>query len=189
MKTRMRILTSVSALLMLANFGTVVASQTTNSPEPACDVTRPNGKGTFREQPSPGLYGNGALSMAPWTDGTVVFKPGGPGFVMQDGSLGMKWGWRRGVRGQLKIEGRRVDAPAPPLQSEIACCGYGDIGFQSTYLIFPTPGCWEVTGRVGEASLTFVTLVVQIGAGPSPLGPLPALCGTSVNCYNPPRAR
>jgi hypothetical protein len=43
---------------------------------------------------------------------------------------------------------------------------YGDIGFQPSYLIFSTPGCWEVTGRVGEASLTFVTRVVKTGDGP-----------------------
>ena len=34
-------------------------------------------------------------------------------------------------------------------------------------VVFPTPGCWEVTGRVGTASLTFVTLVQRIGVGPS----------------------
>jgi hypothetical protein len=38
--------------------------------------------------------------------------------------------------------------------------------FQATRLVFPTPGCWEVTGRVGEASLTFVVVVVKIGEGP-----------------------
>ena len=189
MNLKIRALASVSALLMLVNSGKAGAGQITNSPEPRCNVTRPNGQGAAREQPEPSLYGNGALSVAPWPDGTVVFKPGGPGFVMRDGSLGMKWGWMRGVRGQLKIEGHRLDAPAPLLQSEIACCGYGDIGFQPTYLIFPTPGCWEVTGSVGEARLTFVTLVVKIGAGPSTVGdPVPAVCGTSVNCSdNPPR--
>ena len=33
--------------------------------------------------------------------------------------------------------------------------------------MIPTPGCWEVTGRVGNASETFVTSVVKIGDGPS----------------------
>jgi hypothetical protein len=77
----------------------------------------------------------------------------------------MKFGWERGVRGQLTIEGRRLDASAPPLRADIPR-GYGDIGFQSTAIIFPTPGCWEVTGQVGSATLTFVTKVVKIGAGP-----------------------
>jgi hypothetical protein len=133
---------------------------------PACHVTRANGQGTFMEGMSPDLYGNALISTGLWPDGTVVFKPGGPGFVTDDGALAMKWGWRRAVRGQLRIEGRRLDGPAPPLRADIPA-GYGDFGFQASALIFPTPGCWEVMGRVGTASLTFVTLVQRIGDGPS----------------------
>jgi hypothetical protein len=39
--------------------------------------------------------------------------------------------------------------------------GYTDSGFTPSTLIFPVVGCWEVTGTVGEDSLTFVTLVVR----------------------------
>jgi hypothetical protein len=133
---------------------------------PTCHVTRANGQGTFVEGMSPDLYGNVLLSTGLWPDGTVVFRPGGPGYITDDGALAMKWGWRRAVRGQLRIEGRRLDGPAGPLRSEIPA-GYGDFGFQSSALIFPTPGCWEVTGRVGTASLTFVTRVKRIGEGPA----------------------
>jgi hypothetical protein len=133
---------------------------------PTCNVTRANGQGTFIEGMSPDQYGNALISTGLWPDGTVVFKPGGPGFVTADGALGMKWGWRRAVRGQLRIEGRRLDETGPPLRAEIPS-GYGDFGFQSSALIFPTTGCWAVTGRVGTASLTFVTLVQQIGGGPA----------------------
>jgi hypothetical protein len=133
---------------------------------PTCQVTRPNGQGTFLEGLSPALHGNALISTALWPDGTVVFKPGGPGFVTADGALAMKWGWQRGVRGPLRVEGRRLDESAPPLGADIPA-GYGDFGFQSSALIFPTPGCWEVTGRVANASLTFVTLVQRIGDGPS----------------------
>ncbi|PYR14739.1 MAG: hypothetical protein DMF95_31490 [Acidobacteria bacterium] len=101
-----------------------------------------------------------------WPNGTVVFKPGGAGFVTRDGSLGMKFGWRRGVSGQLKIDGRRLDAVAPPLRSEVPS-GYGDRGFQATYVIFPTEGCWEVTGTVGDAHVTFITKIVKIADGPA----------------------
>jgi hypothetical protein len=131
-----------------------------------CNVTRANGQGTFIEGLSTDLHGNVLISTGLWPDGTIVFRPGGPGFVTDDGALGMKWGWRRAVRGQLRIEGRRLDGSAPPLRAEIPA-GYGDFGFQSSALIFPTTGCWEVTGRVGTASLTFVTLVQRIGNGPS----------------------
>jgi hypothetical protein len=81
-----------------------------------------------------------------------------------DGSLSMKFPWWRGVRGKLIIEGRRLDASAPPLRASIPE-GYGDTGFQATALIFPTEGCWEVTGKVGETRLTFVTRVVKAGGG------------------------
>jgi hypothetical protein len=132
-------------------------------------VTAPNGVAAGEDQAEPGSYGNARVSVGPfglWPDGTVVFRPGGAGFITRDGSLGMKFGWRRGVPGQLTIEGRRLDAAAPPLRSEVPG-GYGPRGFQATYVIFPTPGCWEVTGRVGDAAVTFVTRVVKIGDGPA----------------------
>jgi hypothetical protein len=106
-------------------------------------------------------YGNGKLWTILWPDGTVVFQPDGPGFVGEDGSLSMKWGWYRGVRGRLTIRGKRLDGTAPPLRANIPE-GYRDTGFQSTALIFPTEGCWEVTGQVGETTLTFVTRVIRL---------------------------
>jgi hypothetical protein len=73
----------------------------------------------------------------------------------------MKWPWWRGVHGELTITGQRLDAPAPPWQSDIPE-GYGETGFQATALIFPTAGCWEITGKADGASLTFVVLVIRI---------------------------
>jgi hypothetical protein len=75
-----------------------------------------------------------------------------------DGSMGRKLGWTRLTPGTLVITGRRLDANAPPLRSNVAD-GYGDLGFQSTAVIFPTAGCWEVTGKTETATLTFVTYV------------------------------
>ena len=123
----------------------------------SCPVTVPSEKN--------GKYGNEALTTGLWPEGKVVFKPGGAGFVLEDGALSMKFWWWRLVRGRLTIEGRRLDKPAPPLGARIPN-GYGGIGFQATSLIFPSPGCWEVTGRVGDKSLSFVTLVEKIGEGP-----------------------
>jgi hypothetical protein len=134
-----------------------------------CAVTTPNGIAAGEDHADSGSYGNAQVSVGPfglWPDGTVVFKPGSAGFITRDGSLGMKFGWRRGVSGQLRIEGRRLDAVAPPLRSEVPG-GYGGRGFQATYVIFPTPGCWEVMGHVGDATVTFITRVVKIGDGPS----------------------
>ena len=137
------------------------------SAPPTCAVTRPNGV-RYTAEPSGGNYGNDALVTGLWLGGKVVFKPGGAGFVLSDGALSMKFWWWRLRPGRLKLEGRRLDGPAPPMRASIPD-GYGEIGFQSTALIFPTPGCWEVTGRVSDASLTFVTLVEKVGEGPTHL--------------------
>ena len=127
----------------------------------ACPVTEPNGNAPPGAQSSDSYYGNGTLWTTPWPDGVVVFRPGGPGSIESDGSLHMKFPWVRGVRGKLTIQGKRLDAPAPPLRAHIPD-GYGDTGFQATGIIFPSEGCWEVTGKVGDSSLTFVTRVVRV---------------------------
>jgi hypothetical protein len=141
----------------------------TSTPLPAeilndgCPVSQPNGAVPPGERPedASNVLGNGAIWVGLWPDGTVVFAPDGPGGVEEDGSLSMKFWWWRGVEGRLAITGRRLDGDAPPLQASIPD-GYGDTGFQATGLTFATPGCWEVTGRVGDASLTFVTRVVSL---------------------------
>ena len=127
---------------------------------PRCPTTAPNESTPPGEDPSKrGYHGNEALwTDLSWPEGKIVFRPGGVGRVLPDGSLSIKFPWWRGVRGKLALEGRRLDAPAPQLRSNVPE-GYGDIGFQATALIFPTEGCWEVTGRVGDSVLTFVVLV------------------------------
>ena len=140
-----------------------------------CKVTKPNGRGPEAVAAAllqAGLpnnnYGNGSLAVDLWPGGTIVFKPDGGGFVQRDGSLGMKFAWWRGVRGKLTIDGRRLDksiAARPRMESRPNA--YPEDGWLPTYLIFPTPGCWQVTGRIGKANLTFVTRVVKIGDGPS----------------------
>jgi len=79
--------------------------------------------------------------------------------LQKDGSIEIKFPWWRAVRGELRIEGRRLDQSAPPLRSDFS--SYGPTGFQATGIIFPTEGCWKITGRAGEASLTFVVIVVR----------------------------
>jgi hypothetical protein len=80
--------------------------------------------------------------------------------VEEDGSIGWKFGWWRLVAGTVTIEGRRLDDSAPPLRPSVPD-GYGLQGFQASGVFFPTEGCWEVTGRVGESELTFVTFVLR----------------------------
>jgi hypothetical protein len=137
------------------------SSEALVSPEApsSCPITKPNGNNPPGDS-GPGGYGNEALwtNLYMWSeDGTV---PVDREHVLADGEFGgMKWAWYRFVPGKLTIEGRRLDGPAGPLRADIPD-GYGVMGFQVSGLIFPTDGCWEVTGRVGDASLTFVTYVI-----------------------------
>ena len=55
-------------------------------------------------------------------DGKMVFRPDGAGRRYPDGSLGTEIAWYRakGLGGkQLRIPGKRLDAPAPPLRADI----------------------------------------------------------------------
>ncbi|MGH9202570.1 MAG: hypothetical protein ACRD2A_15205, partial [Vicinamibacterales bacterium] len=127
------------SVLTIGSEGSTLAAFDQVEAATTCDVTEPNGIVAGTDQPDAHSYGNRHISVGPfglWPEGTVVFKPGGPGFVTRDGALGMKFGWTRGVRGQLRIEGRRLDAPAPLLRSEVNN-GYGSIGFHASYVVFP----------------------------------------------------
>jgi len=143
---------AVALLLGATNSGPSAAATVSER----CPVTFPQG----------GMYGNTALRVALPAGGKFVFKPGGPGFIDRDGALGIKFAWDRLMPGRLFVGGRRLDGSAAPARSYMSP-SVDEIGAQGTYLVFPTPGCWEITGRVGDAKLTFVLLVEKIGDGPS----------------------
>lgn len=129
-----------------------------STPSP-CRVTAPNGDRPPESQGGDGGYGNDALwtNLWMWGEGEVLVPPS---HVLPDGSFGpMKWAWYRYTSGKIEVTGRRLDAPAPPLQ-DVTPDGYGNRGFQVSGLIFPTEGCWEITGSIGNDQLRFVTLVI-----------------------------
>ncbi|MET7328197.1 hypothetical protein [Nonomuraea sp. NPDC005650] len=131
-----------------------------------CPVTLPGAAPTSSNgTPGPffgreSSYGNGSLWVGGLAPGGVIEADAA--LVQPDGSISMKYGWWRGVAGKLEISGRRLDGPAGPLRSEVPD-GYGETGFQATGVDFPVAGCWEVTGRVGSAGLSFITLVTLAG--------------------------
>ncbi len=118
-----------------------------------CPITLPNGSPPPGRTAGTEFHGNGAIWVGLYTANVVVDEP------EPDASVDAKLGWWRGVPGRLTITGRRLDGTAAPLTASVPD-GYGESGFQATALSFPTPGCWEITGRAGEATLTFVTLVI-----------------------------
>ena len=137
-----------------------------------CNVTAPNGIMPGSTGPQKGIHGNRHLAVGPfglWPNGTVLFKPGGAGFQTRDGFLVMKFGWTLGSAGKLLVTGHRLDGQAPPLRASIGT-SVDPPNFKPSYLIFPTPGCWEVNAQISDvedSKLTFVTRVVKIGEGPS----------------------
>jgi hypothetical protein len=120
-----------------------------------CPVTLPNGHDP-PGQTSPLSHGTGRLWVELYPRGVV--RPAHYGQARPNGAIAVKFPWTRGVTGRLRITGRRLGADGPALKSWVPN-GYGRTGFQSTAVIFPTTGCWVVAGRVGSASLTFVTKV------------------------------
>jgi hypothetical protein len=77
-----------------------------------------------------------------------------------DGSIREKFPWWRGVRGRLRITGRRLDGVGSALRARVPD-GYGATGFQATDIVFPSDGCWRVTATAGTASLSFVAHVAS----------------------------
>lgn len=140
----------------LAGAGGVFVSASPASPK-ECSVTTPNGSAPPGEAPSGLHHGNGELWVVIAYGGRIVADES---MIQPDGSVRVKFPWWRGVSGQLEIVGRRLDASSPRLQAGVPS-GYGDIGFQSTAVFFPTEGCWEITGRVGNAELTFIVHVTK----------------------------
>ena len=73
-----------------------------------------------------------------------------------------------GVPGHLIVDGHRLDAPGGSVR--LSADDNGAVGFVASYLIFATPGCWEVSAQIenrADSKLTFVTKVVKIDDGPS----------------------
>lgn len=159
------------ALVALSLFlATLIGAQPPEAATSSCDVTIPNGSnppvkhfgGTMTYSPDykgprydyfPNSHGNGKLWVLLEPEGKLVVKPN------DDGSL--TWGkllWWRGVRGRLAIEGKRKDAPAGAAKAYVSPY-YGETGLQITGIVFPSEGCWEVTGKAGDAELTFVVEV------------------------------
>jgi len=122
----------------------------------------PNGSAPTGESGSPLYYAQGGLTTVLWPGGKVPFSPNGPGEIRDDGSLAMKFPfWRgEGVRGALSIGSRRLGGDGSPATAEIPE-GYGDTGFQASAIIFPGPGCWQITARAGGSTMTIVQWIEE----------------------------
>ena len=143
-----------------------------------CQVTVPNQSTQAGAPLGPGNDRNGALWTSLPSDGNVVgvrrellahtealrraIGEGVFGILRADGAIAVKFPWwgRRGTTDPLTITGRRRDQSASPLRVD-APPGSGSPGFWASRIIFPTEGCWSVTGRAQAGTLTFTVRVVK----------------------------
>jgi len=142
-------LVAIAALLAVDTSGSAATGAA------SCQVTRPNGR------PMPGLFGNGRLSAPTYFPRITV----APRMLQPDGWIGEKFPWRgHGVTGDLRVTGRRLDRPGRPVRTIVnrgAPLGESVEAFWAVAILFPTTGCWRITGTAGTARLSFVTRVVD----------------------------
>lgn len=129
-------------------------------PKDACSVTIPNATSPPPGlAPSPRWHTNGFLWTGLPEDG--VFSRGN---MAPDGSIWTKWIWfAAGVDGEFRVRLERLDAPSAPVVAQTVR-GWAE-GFRGTAswaarVGFTNPGCWRITGRVGDISLSYVVKVV-----------------------------
>lgn len=128
-----------------------------------CPVTIPTKQAA--SDTNPGNYGNGKLWVDLPADGVLPLIS--PSLRPANGLwVKMPWWWTATLGPKISIGGHRLDGASAPLSVDAR--GASPAGFQATYLGFPTPGCWQVTGRVGKASLTFVGIVSADTSGQPP---------------------
>ena len=75
------------------------------------------------------------------------------------GEPALKVLWYSEVAGELRVTGKRLDAEGA-LSAEVPA-GYDDVGYQASSILVPEPGCWEITGSVGEQTLRVVADVLS----------------------------
>jgi hypothetical protein len=124
----------------------------------SCPTTMPNGSTPPGLQPRPWRHGNGLLWTSLPRDGTAELDPER---VSPDGSIfwtKLIWIARGVYAGGLEVEIKRLDAPAPVLRPDVVSghlSGWSGPSWAAR-MRFSSEGCWKVTGRVDDVSLSFV---------------------------------
>jgi hypothetical protein len=117
-------------------------------PSAACPVTR-------------GVHGNGFLSVTLPANGVLAM------IREPDGTFFNKLGWlpKKGFGGELEVRGDRLDAPG---RLRVLQVSWGHVfvngvrgrGSWRSAVTFPSEGCWRLTGRVADISLSYAVEVV-----------------------------
>ncbi|HET7142184.1 MAG TPA: DUF4232 domain-containing protein, partial [Candidatus Limnocylindria bacterium] len=116
-------------------------------------------------------YGNAGLFVLLPADGSWVGLPYHDDAYFQKVFWGHQgYNWLTEQQPNITVTGRRLDAPAPPLEADRPTnAASPDMGsMMLTGVNFPTRGCWEVSGEYQGNTLSFV---VWLGADTTPVGP------------------
>ncbi len=136
---------------------TLLRIETTQS----CPVTLPNANRPPGQPRTVPWYGNGLLWAGVASDGVYAVSPDR---VAADGSIGNKLLWVTTPPWRAPtVSGERLDSSAPPLRALGANRGsFSDAANPSfmTPVVFAAAGCWRVSARLGDVSLTYVVNVV-----------------------------
>jgi hypothetical protein len=140
-----------------------------HDPPANCPITMPQNPPFVPPAPYDSLgfegefwYGSDSLWTAVRENGTWEALPHNPEgytqkvFWWRDGYV-----WTEEPEPDLRVTGERLDASAPPLKASKATdASASDIG--SAMLVgvdMPTLGCWKITGKYGDAEVSFVVWV------------------------------
>jgi hypothetical protein len=161
---------TIHLLILATNTTAQAPPSATITPPSTCHVTKPNGRKvpwqTFeppgQRRPSPfweynEWHGNKAESTFLPRNGVFVFQRG-RNITSEDGTVVTKFMWFK-VRKPLTLEGHRLDGNAPPAWVGLALDA-DDALLQPSQVGFPTPGCWQITSRVGHERLKIVLWIV-----------------------------
>lgn len=122
-----------------------------------CPVTKPNGSVPSGVIPSAHWHGNGTLWASLPLDGIYALETG-------EDTLFEKRIWlaKVGLTAKLNVKYRRLEPPSPARTAVTipgTLSGYEGPSWASREYL--TAGCWEVSGRISDISLSFVVQVLH----------------------------
>jgi hypothetical protein len=131
-----------------------------SAPNPAltCPVTVANGSTPPGLQPLSQYHGNGALwALLP---GSGVYRER----AESDGTIFEKILWfAAGIDGGIAVVAQRLDASAASLRTQAVLgspAGFRGSGAWADRVWFSSAGCWKLTGRIRDVSLSYVVEVI-----------------------------
>jgi hypothetical protein len=170
-------MTVLRLLVLILLLALTASAQQPDLPPASCPVTGPPAQ-TFTPPP-PYDSGNYSRSFLLGTEklwiglrksGVWYWAPHKPGHENDVQPLTEKtfWAsvdfkWDKEWRPKLKVTGRRLDGPAPPLLTLPTTNAFpGPAAAMLVGVYVPAPGCWEITGEYRDEKLSFVVWVEPV---------------------------